>query len=114
MTQVRGQMAIVECLPLNGLLGHMESDIYTVPEMRQARVTALMLHNTHASNSNVAYLYMQPRDGTSRRILKQTLAAGKEFVLPPIAMNEGDKLRGYATNAAEVSFTLSRTEEYRV
>ena len=113
MTRVAEHYAIVETIPKNGLLGASEADIYEAPAMRQAEVTTLALHNTHASNSNIVYMYLQPSGGTSRRILKQTLAAGEKFVVPPLVMDAGDKVRGYATNADEVSYSLSRLERYR-
>jgi len=72
------------------------------------------LHNIDASNTNVAQIFAQPSGGTSRRFLNQSMAPGEmRYVHVPIGMNEGDKLRGFATNADEVTFTVTRTERYR-
>lgn len=111
MTKIAEGAGIRELILANGLLGSNQADIYTVPELRQAESISVVFHNTAAS-SNIMYVFLQPSGGTSRRILKQALGAGETLILSALVMNGGDKIRGYATNAGEVSFTISRAEEY--
>jgi len=75
----------------------------------------LILHNIHASNSNDVSLYMQQNGGTSRRILEETLEAGETLFLEEAPVfNDGDKIRGLATSADEVSWLASVLERMAV
>jgi len=99
----------------NGLLATIEGDMYQVPALRQTQLMVLILHNIHASNSNDVSLYMQRNGGTSRRLLEKTLDAGETLFLEegPV-FNNGDKIRGLATSADEVSWLASVLERMAV
>jgi len=107
--------AIIQYAVANGLLGATEGDVYQAPALRQADVMVLILHNIHASNSNDVSLHLYPVGATSRRFLKETLEAGETLCLEKaLVMSDGDKIRGSATSANEVSWLTSVKERMSV
>lgn len=77
--------------------------------MTQVSIHTLILHNTHASNTNTIKLYVHPSGGTARVIAEEALATKERLKGRGESMdlNAGDKLRGEATNADEVVWFIS-------
>lgn len=116
MTKIREGTGIQENILENYLLQAAEAQMYLCPQMCQARLTTVICHNTHAANTNTVQLFLWPSGGTSRRIVNQALLPGeslkgKDGIVEPLVLNEGDALRGLATNANEVSWTVSGIQE---
>jgi len=116
MAKIKEGTGIQENILANGVLAAVEAEIYACPAMSQARLTTVVCHNTHAANTNTVQLFLRPSGGTSRRIANQALLPGaslkgKDGIVEPLRLNEGDSLRGEATNAGEVAWTISGVEE---
>jgi len=116
---VREAYAIVQYALSNGLLAAAEADVYEAPALRQSQLVLLLLHNIHASNSNDVEMFLQVNGGTSRRLFKKTVATGETLFVEEedgagLQLDEGDKIRGLATSADEVTWTVSARERYRV
>lgn len=95
----------------DGQLGATEAAIYTVPASTTAYVRVIICQNTGGGN-NTVQLWMRPSGGTSRRIVYVTLKANETFVFDdPLALDAGDSIRGAATNAAQVDFSVYGAEE---
>ena len=90
--------------------------MYEVPAGCQVKINTLICNNTHAANTNTVKLYIQPAGGASRNFVTQDLLPGERLQSKGASMelNEGDKLRGEATNANEVTWFISGVEEYSV
>ena len=116
MTKIREGTALHENILENGLLAAAEAEIYACPAMCQVRLSTVICHNIHAANTNTVQLFLQPSGGTSRRIVNQDLLPGeslkgKDGIVEPLVLNEGDALRGTATSADEVAWTVSGIQE---
>jgi len=116
MTKIAEGRGIRESFAANGLLAASEADLYTCPVMCQVKITTLICLNTHATNTNTVKLYLQPSGGTSRNFVEEDLLPKDRLTGDgePLELNEGDKLRGEATNANEVTWSLSGRKEYSV
>jgi len=96
----------------DGQLPDTESALYTAPASTTTYVKSIICNNTHASNTNIVYLFLQPSGGTSRRIARVSLDAGDTLYLDEsIVLDTGDAIRGYATNASEIDYIISGAEE---
>lgn len=98
----------------HGYLEASEADMYEAPSLCPVKITTLICHNTHDTNTNVVKLYLQTADGASSPFTERSLGPKKrlERKVGPLELNEGDKLRGEATNASEVAWTISGVKEY--
>jgi len=91
----------------DGQLANAETDMYTVPADTRAYVKSIVCSNTGAGDNTVT-LYLTPSGGTSRRIVYAILASGSTLYYDePTTLDAADKIRGYATNAAEVDYIIS-------
>lgn len=116
MTKIAEGTGIRENFNANGLLAASEADLYECPVGTEVEITTLICLNTDASNTNTTKLYLHPGGGTSRNFVEEDLTpkARLEGYGEPLRLNEGDKLRGEATNADEVTWLISGHKEYVV
>ena len=111
--------ALREFISANGLLAGSEATLWQCPPQTQTAITVLICCNIDEANDNTVYLCLLPAGGTSRCFKQETLAAGEslesiEGSEAPLYLNEGDALRGYATHADEVTWTIAGQKETRV
>lgn len=111
MTKIREGTALQENILENGVLAAAEAEIYACPLMCKATIETLVFENTHAANVNTVYLYLQPSGGASRLFREVALDPGDSLSEEMQKLDEGDALRGYATNVNEVVWILSGVEE---
>lgn len=116
MTRIPEGGGIRENFSDNGLLAASVADLYEVPTHTQVSIHTLILHNTHASNTNTVKLHVHPSGGTARVIVEEALTTKERLKGrgKPLELNEGDKLRGEATNADEVVWFISGIKHTRV
>jgi len=116
MTKISEGRAIRENFSANGLLAATEADLYTCPALCQAEIDTLICVNPSGGSTNVVSLYVQPSGGTSRLIAEESVLAGGKLIGMGEAMklNEGDKIRGFGTNADQVRWFISGVKEYSV
>jgi len=96
----------------DGQLAAAKATLYTTPAGTTTYVKSIICHNTHAANTNVAVLYVQPSGGTSRIIAKVALTPlDTLYVDDAIVLDTGDLIRGSATNATEVDYAVFGAEE---
>lgn len=93
-------------LVANGQLADSTSALYTGISPVQAVV---VLQNTSNSSSETVLLTLTPSGGTARRIARAVLAANEQLVLSGVPLNVNDVLKGHATDASTVDYTVSTT-----
>ena len=98
-------------LTRNGLLAAAEADLYAVEAGVRLYVHALSCQNPAGGATNTVSLYVEPSGGTSRLWAQAELAAGERLELTDWLLAEGDTIRGAATNADQVVWTLSGSLE---
>lgn len=100
----------------NGQLANAEADVYTPSGAKVAENVRLTVTNTSTTNAEVVSVFYQPSGGTSRLVRKFALQAGSsttgaesddEF-FP--CMANGDKIRGFATDATTVNWLIQAME----
>lgn len=104
-------MAITAKQLADGQLAATETTMYTVPALTTAYIKSIVLQNTGGGN-NTIQLWVKPTGGTSRRIGYAVLATLYTHIIDePLVLDAGDTLRGAATNATQVDFTVYGAEE---
>lgn len=99
---------VYKCLASGQLLSS-KATLYTVPASTTTPVKSISVVNTGMGN-NVVYLYVNPA-GTSRSIFGGTLASGDQLYMNDVhALESGDLIEGYATNAAQCDYVISGAE----
>jgi hypothetical protein len=104
-------MARERALTRNGLLAASEAELYAVEAGVRLYVHALSCQNPTTGATNTVSLYIQPSGGTSRLWAQATLLAGERFEVTDWLLAEQDAIRGAATNADQVVWTLSGSLE---
>lgn len=96
----------------DGQLAAAETDMYTAPASTSTYVKSIICSNTNASTANTVSIYLQPSAGTSRRIAYASLNPGDTlYIEEALVLDTGDKIRGLATNATQVDYTICGAEE---
>lgn len=96
----------------DGQLANSEGSLYLTPASTQAIIKTITLVNTDSSARTVN-LYVKVSGGTSRRIIPVdlSLAIGANFVYDnEITLEAGDDLRGDASAATQVDYTINGIE----
>ena len=91
----------------NGVLTASEAALYQVEAGARLYVHALVCQNPSTADTNTVSLYVQPSGGTSRLWTQVILAAGERVALTDHQLSGLDTVRGAATNADQVVWTLS-------
>lgn len=103
--------AVTEYVLTNGTLSTTEATLWECPAQTQAQVTTLICHNG-SSATNMCAVYTQQAGGTSRCVQKQLLQGYERLQLHyNLALNAGDTLRGHASNANQVTWTLGAVKQ---
>lgn len=117
MVRIADNKVIREFFIENGLLAAAAADLYEVEALSQTTLTTIILYNTDAANTNTVTLYIEPAaGGVARAILLEDLLPYERLESrgEPLKLNEGDTLRGDATNANEVVWSISGIKEHSV
>lgn len=97
----------------NGQLASTEGDVYLVPAATTAIIKTITLVNTDTV-ARTMNLYIKKSAGTSRRIIPKDQSLGAGFLLETdqeYTLGAGDAIRGDASAATVVDFTVSGVEE---
>lgn len=99
----------------NGQLPLTEGDLYLVPTATTAIVKLVALVNTDAVARTVN-LFVKQAGGVSRRLtpVNRSMAAGDSIEVPTFGeytLGAGDAVRGFASAAAVVDFSVHGVEE---
>lgn len=97
----------------DGQLGTTEADLYLVPAATTAIIKTIKLVNTNTT-TEVINLYIKKAAGTSRLIMPQNLNLSAGYMAvedDELTLGVGDAVRGYATTANKVDFTVYGVEE---
>jgi len=106
----------------SGVLAGTEGAIYTVPSTRTAIIKAITLVNLHTTQRVNLNLFIQPANGTARRIIPVDMELESGFSLEtdvPYTLAQGDAIRANAFIAGEpptpvsgvIEFTINGVEE---
>jgi len=96
----------------DGQLPNAEAALYTAPGGTITYVKSIVCANVHAANTNTVELFVRPSGGASRRIVRVPLEPSEQLYFnAPLALDTGDAIRGLATNAAEIDYTIYGGEE---
>ena len=93
----------------DGQLPDTTGDLYTAPADTQVFVSAIVLVNTHTSSINVN-LFILPSGGNARRLIPPDMPFPSKYTLvydDGITLDAGDKIRGDASVADKVDYTIS-------
>ena len=97
----------------NGKLPSTATVIYVGRALAQSRVLTLLLHNTHASNTNTAEISIRRRADILNLVFTAEMLAGETVYLSDMAvLNPMDTIHGKATNADQVSYDMSIAERF--
>lgn len=104
-------MAIQGQALADGQLAAAEATIYTVPATTIAYVKSIVCQNTGAGQ-NIVQLWVRNDGANSRRLAYITLQTNEQLYFDePLTMEAADEIRGAATNANEVDYTINGAEE---
>ena len=97
----------------NGKLPATTTVIYVARALGQSTLNSLILHNTHASNTNTAQIWIRRKGETLNRVFGAEMLPGETVLIGEMAtLNPGDTVHGNATNADEVSYDMSIAERF--
>lgn len=89
--------------------------IYVARALAQSTVMSLILHNTHASNTNTAQIHIRRKGDVLNPVFAAEMLPGETVLIGEMAtLNPGDTVHGNATNALEVSYDASIVERFMV
>lgn len=106
-------MAIAAKQLADGQLPLAEAALYTAPGATTTYIKSIICCNTGAAARTIN-LYVRPSAGTSRRIVPKDLSldVGDTLYLDdPLVLDTGDAIRGDASAATEVDYTIYGAEE---
>ena len=97
----------------DGQLANTTGDLYTVPGSTRTFIVTVIVSNAGAGDNSIN-LFVKPSGGSDRRIVPKdmVLETGDTLYFDEnISLEAGDKLRGDATNASEVDYSIYGGEQ---
>ena len=90
----------------DGQLANAEAVIYTVPASTTAYIKSIICANTGAGQ-NVIELWVRLDGANSRRLIRVPLETNEQLYFDDaLTLEAADEIRGAATNATEVDYTI--------